>query len=158
MVLENLVLRLAGISHHFGEIDEASRRSMINLVRKAKSSIKIVSGELNFDFYSYDGLLDALKEAIEKGVVVKCIIGPNPNKESFKMLTRLKGCAYFYQLPEWPDFHFTLIDDKHARLEAPHTPGQKVRDEYIIHNFKDVEELKERFDKLEKLAVPVETA
>ena len=155
MRVANLVLRLAGISHHVGEI-EVCRRSLIDLVDKAKSSIKIVSGELNREFYSCDGFLKALKQASERGVVVKFIIGPNPNEESLKMLIAFKGCAHFYQLPQWPVFHFILVDNKHVRLEAPHAPGQKEREQYIIYNFKDAEEIEERFDELEKLAKPLE--
>lgn len=158
MGIESIVFTLLGISRHAGEIDEACRNGVINLLGKAKSGIKIVSGELNYQFYSKDGLLETLMQASERGVTIEIIAGPRPNEESLKRLSALRGYVNLYQLSQWPTFHFIMVDNEHVRLEMPHTPGQKEREEYILHNYKDAEVLEKKFDELKKQAKPLETA
>lgn len=148
MIIEDAIFRLAGVSHHAGEANDGCRASLMNLLGKAKFTIRIVAGELNPEFYCDRATLEAVGEK----VVIEIIVGPDPNAESMQCLASLPNDVSVYQLSDWPAPHFAVIDNKHMRLEEPHAPDQSWREDYIIDDFKYAERWSKTFDELKDQA------
>jgi len=156
MRIENLVFRLVGVSRREAKPDLgcAMYRDMVKLFRKAESSVRIVSGGFPYRLYGSEGIVNALKQALDRRCTVEVITGPEASSRSLKLWS--SHGASVYVLSEWPSQHFAVIDGKHVRIEDPHSHDEEKRVQYVIDNFKNVGELNRKFEELKKQAKPLE--
>jgi len=92
------------------------------LFSRARSSIRIVSGILNHDFYDDDRIIGALEKAVDRKVSVEIISGPEIDEKSKRILDLNKqGKIKILKLQNTPELHYSIIDEKHARLENFHS-------------------------------------
>lgn len=150
MGIDNLVFRLVGITRRVGKPNGNMLVELVKLFSKAESRIKVVSGELPYEVYCNNGLVEVMQQALKKGCTIEIIAGPSAERESLEFFSS-HGISV-YVLEEWPSRHFAVVDGKHVRLEEPHQQGAKERVQYIIYNFKDATELENKFDTLRQQA------
>ncbi len=130
-----------------------------NLYRNAKESIKIVSRRLNHKFYNDPRIVNVFRKASEKGVSVEIVCGPavDPNTKELIELSE-KGLIKIFQLKSnnLPRTHYSIVDEKHLRLEIPHSPTAKLgtaeADIVLDAPFDDVKELIMEFERLKSEA------
>ena len=118
------------------------------LLRKAKSTIQIVAGQLDPGFYTVPSILKVIEDS---KATVEIIHGPNPNKESKNKLNEItpNGKVKFYELEKDPEGHFMVIDTRHARVEDRHNTGQPAKRGFIKYNCLFLAgRLSEEFDRL----------
>ncbi len=129
------------------------RTKVASHIRKAKKSIKIVTGEISA--YDYLDLRNAAEEAADKGVKIDIYAtGPDP-----AIVNRLLSFNInVYLGKEDPLKHFMIVDDrkviisyKEANRQHPTPMGQ--RKAVISDEPKDMKECKEAFAKLKGNAI-----
>jgi len=121
--------------------------------RSAKKSIKIVSGRLNSEFYQSTKIVNALQQAVDKGVKVEIVCGPEIDEKSKEILRLIKeGKINLWQAGDYPKLHLSFVDERHIRLENYHHPfyGEET-EAYIKYNAPDVaRELQFEFEELKE--------
>ncbi len=140
-------------------MESAIKVSSRYLYGKAEKSIKIVSGRLNSEFYNDSRIVSAFKKAIEKNVLIEIVCGPavDPKTKEIIELSK-KGFIKIFQLKsnDLPKTHFSIIDEKHLRLEMPHSPraetGTTEADIVLDASFDDIKEIIAEFDMLKSNA------
>jgi len=132
-----------------------------NLYSNAKKSIRIVSGRLNSKFYNDPEIVNAFKKAIENNVLIEIVCGPaiDPDTKDIIELSK-KGFVKIFQLkfnnlPK-AKTHFSVVDEKHLRLEMPHSPTAKLgtaeADIVLDAPFDDIKDLIMDFEELKSNA------
>jgi len=119
--ISRIAKSLFGFSYN--ERIASCKEESISLFSHAKKSIMIVSGILNHEFYNDQGVVTALKKAINNKVRVEIITGPEKDidKESKEILSLYEqGKIKIWSLPERLKLHFSVVDEKHVRLEYYH--------------------------------------
>jgi len=91
------------------------------LIKQAEKEILIRAGELNSKYY--EGLVDSLKKACERGVTIKILFGPYLDVMSRKLIKFMdeykdKVIVKWDSKREMP--HFTVVDSEYLRLEKDH--------------------------------------
>ena len=152
MGVENLILSLVGISRQAGTRNPSGTATiaLAKLFNKAKSSIKIVSGDLPHGVYCSDYIIDAIKRVLKKEFIFEIVVGQKANKKCQQAFAAYGDSVYV--LEQWPAQHFAVVDGKHARLEEPHSQGEEKIIQYIIYNYKHAKELEKKFDALREKA------
>lgn len=131
--MENLLLRV------FGVIPNTDLESGIKICKelfdRAKSSIRIVAGNLDSRFYNNSQIVQALEKASERGVLIEIIHGPQIDPAS-KEILRLKSekKVKLYRYKKRPADQFMVIDRKHVRVEEFHHSEQDERRAYVKYN------------------------
>jgi sugar-specific transcriptional regulator TrmB len=132
-----------------------------NLYGNAKESIKIVSGRLNSKFYNAPRIVGAFEKALEKNVSIEIVCGPaiDPDTKEIIELSK-KGFIKIFQLKSnnLPKAHFSIVDEKHLRLEMPHPAeaelGTTEADVVLDASFDDVKGIVAEFERLKSEAQP----
>lgn len=116
----------------------------------AKKNIRIVEERFNATVYGNEQVIGSLKGAIARGATVELVSGPSPDPKSELLWALVKdGMATHYQLKKVPPTHFTLVDDKHIRIEYPHSPTEdNWREGYFTESHSLGASLWERFEEL----------
>lgn len=129
------------------------------LYGKAEKSIKIVSGRLNSEFYNDSRIVGAFKKAIENKVLIEIVCGPAVDPETKEIIELAKkDFVKIFQLKtnNIPRAHFSIVDEKHLRLEMPHSPraesGTTEADIVLDAPFDDIKEFVAEFDGLKSNA------
>ena len=158
MGIEDLIFRLIGVNRlavtiEQGKPSQASLEDLQKLLEDSTDSIKAVSGELPYEVYGADGLVEVIEEAIkDRGVTVEVVVGKDADEKSLARLVSVGGLVY--QLDGWPPVHFVIVDGEDVRLEEPHIRGAKKRTSYTIDNFKNAKEWELRFEQIKEQAKP----
>lgn len=131
------------------------------LFSQAKKSIRIVSGILNHEYYNDERIVDSLKKAIDGGVMVEIISGPKEiiDKESKEILDLYKqGKITIWTLSSRPELHFSVVDEKHVRLENYHDLYNEGNATTIIERYPIVTAAKQtrEFMRLKQNAKPLQ--
>jgi hypothetical protein len=147
MIIDDLIFRLAGV--RFQSSKNSPNSAMIsdaaNLFSKANSSIKIISGGFSSKIYCDVKILNAIRQVIQKKVSVEVAVGPKANKETLKIWSSLG--AKIHILRARPHMHYAIIDLMNVRVEKPHGPNHEKQVQYVIYNFKNVDDLISDFNK-----------
>jgi len=132
-------------------------------INSATKEIKIVSGEAHNKVYDNPIILEAIRKAIDRGVKIMMICGPNivvdgdmdSNPKKIKPLIEIaiekKDNFEFYLSDRRQREHFMLIDKKHVYKEAPHEQLAPIRQSTEIENsFWEANRLELNFDESKK--------
>jgi sugar-specific transcriptional regulator TrmB len=144
VVIEKLVFKLAGIIYQGNSNLEGMSSDMEALFNKAKQRIQILTGGFSEKTYCRERILASIKRALDREISVEVVAGPDANEVSLKTWSSL--AIPIYILDQWPTRHFAIVDDKHVRVEEPHPSGTEKQVQYIVYNFKNVDELKREFE------------
>jgi hypothetical protein len=130
-------------------------------INSAIKEIKIVSGEAHNKVYDNSIILEAIRRAIDRGVKIMMICGPdivvdgdadsNPTKIKplIKIAIENKNNFEFYLSDRRQNEHFMLIDKNHVYKEAPHEQLASIRQSTEIENsFWEANRLELDFDKI----------
>lgn len=92
------------------------------LFREAKETIQIVGGNLHHEFYSDDKIINDLDQALQRGVKIEVVCGPEIDKKNDKLVNLAQNRKHFKisHLPYYPKRHFMIIDRRHVRKEKKH--------------------------------------
>lgn len=102
---------------------ESIKEKTENLFSLSKRNIKIVSGKLNSDLYASSKIVDALSKALENNVKIEIILdGENIDPKSIQLKKWIEeDKILFCKLLHYKvSNHFTIVDDKHVRVEESH--------------------------------------
>jgi hypothetical protein len=115
---------------------ESGKQDAIRLIKNAKKSIMVLSGELNEGFYCNSAVQEAIEVALHKNVRIQLAFGPVISDKCF---AQLKGMVSdhpnltLYQLPKRPVRHYMVIDQA-VRLQRVHPPGTQEHRAIIKEN------------------------
>jgi len=130
-IIINTIESILGIRTNYSFPERIAKGK--ELLGRANSSIKILSGTLNSEFYGNEEILKALRESKAK---VEIIHGPNVEENIISGLENLSpnGRIKLYKLDTEPLGHFMVIDEKHVRVESDHLATEKEKKAFIKYN------------------------
>ncbi len=109
---------------------EACVHQILELLRAAHKEVLILSGTLKSDFYELDSVVQGVKESLEKGVIIKVLVGKDidPNTRKIPEMLREHACStdsgvrifHHPNAQPTPHPHFMVIDRMHIRIEDKH--------------------------------------
>lgn len=116
---------LTGVRHNTTSAEVC--QSYIDSFDRAKSSVYVITGEIEADVFANPGVVGAIREAVTRddhSVTVAIITGPHPHADSVKALIEFVPEPNFIllQTDTWPDKHPLVVDERHVRLPEPHSP------------------------------------
>lgn len=129
-----------------------TRDECVEIFGKAKKTIKIIAGDIDAGFYRDEVVINSLKKAAGKGVVVEIATDTEKvtRKEPIFGIKNVK----VWKIGEPVERHKMSIDGKIARIEQSHLKGSTMTPAIIC---KDVsilaQEMDANFDRLVKTAV-----
>jgi len=140
---------------------EAAYNELVLLMGRAEKELKLVTGELNPEFYERGWLINIWEELLDKGVRISAVfsdqaireLGKGPDfRESHGQISALKEVhpsnIRLYCAPERPMAHYAVADGKHVFFEDEHGPheGRNAFFEYDSMDF--ASQLSGMFDQL----------
>ncbi|MGB5925041.1 MAG: hypothetical protein WBH01_02980 [Dehalococcoidia bacterium] len=139
--MSNSVLRLFSFGLDVNKSEKSSIEGCLELFNQADSSIVIVSGELNDEFYGDLRICNALRDAAERGVTLKIACGPQVSSKMLERTRKLEkkySNVKFYPLSERPEPHFMLIDGRTVRAQLGHVAGTQEHRAVVRHDSPEV--------------------
>ena len=127
---------------------ERHRKRNLDLILEARTSVLILTGELDPAFYEREMFLYVLRTKLNEGISFEAVFhkGANTKEQAKKelliqnpsLITTLQdqrgfSSFDFYWAPRRPRIHYTIIDDNSIFLEYPHLPKEQ-RHVLIAHN------------------------
>jgi len=108
--------------------DEERIKRLILDIDSASKSIRIVSGEANYEIYNNEDVVTAFRNAKKRGVDIKIMIGPIievPEDGNDNMIVKLseENVLEIYYRPERRTLiHYRIVDKHVFYAEEPHPP------------------------------------
>ena len=128
-------------SAQFLENADSNMKSFVELVDNTNESIRILSGEVNENFYCNPDVKSALQRAAKNGRIIELAFGPNINKKSLNTIQKLKENrknVTLYMLPKRPEVHYMIFDDKTVKLQHKHPEETTEHRSVVKRNVKRV--------------------
>jgi hypothetical protein len=114
---------------------ESTIKESASLFNDARSSIRIVAGRLDANFYHDDRIIRALNNAASKGASIDIAYYPHREEGDFnKQLGAKIPKAHIITLKHKPPRHWAVIDGKHVRIERKHNDGATETPAIICKN------------------------
>lgn len=114
--------------------------AITKIISNSNEKVLLVSGALTHQVYDSQQVKNAISDALNRKVEFDIIVGPNYDKESVLILDTLKNSIWV--VPEWPERHFIVGDNKHIRYERDHQnlDGSLVANNMVALNMPDIAE------------------
>lgn len=127
----------------------------LKLLKEAKRSIKIVTGELNSFFYKDDRTQKELSRAANKGVSIEIayLASRDTDSDFAKEFTKSIPAAKMIEIKDKEEAkrHWMVVDGKHVRIEREHPVGLYDSAAIIIRDARPLaEEYSRKFGKIEE--------
>jgi hypothetical protein len=101
---------------------EDSKKEFVNLIHRTRSELLIIGGELNSVVYANHDIIEALYDAIDRGVEIVIGCGPDLDINDIDLMKMAKNRKIsLYKLSKRELNHFRVADHKHVFLETSHT-------------------------------------
>jgi len=133
--------------------DKKAVKLLVNDIKKAHKTIKIVSGTATSKVYNDKKVRNAFKEAIQKGVRIQIVVCNKIDLNKENIITELaeKGMIELYKPREdkVPRNHFRVMDSISVYSEKEHKVNQRHRHSEKFDNFPNVtSRFEEAFDNI----------
>lgn len=138
---------------YFENNDKKAVKLLVNDIKKAHKTIKIVSGTATSKVYDDKKVRNAFKEAIQKGVRIQIVVCNKIDLNKENIITELaeKGMIELYKPREdkVPKNHFRVMDRISVYSEKEHAIGEERRYSERFDNFPNVaSRFEEAFDNI----------
>ncbi len=148
------------VRHERGNVNGKPYKSFKTCLRRARHSFVDISGEATW--VQRDDVYRIVKERVRQqaGPVFEFFTGPPEAKHRKKFVKKLTRYAKLgvpiWVLPKRPPIHFSVIDQRHTRVEEKHPKGVLVRDQIISWHNPMVHTYQEHVERLRSAAIPFE--
>lgn len=126
-----------------------TRKQCVGIFNKARKSIKIIAGDIDAGFYKDNAVIESLKKAADRGVVVEIATDKEKvtKKESIFGIKNVK----VWKIGEPVVRHKMSIDGKITRIEQRHQKGSAMTPAIICRDVSILaQEMDRDFDRLAK--------